>query len=153
MKIFGNKQKIQNLFLNSQKIFHITFENKLENYFIKNEVSKIKKNIIDFSINHDNNIFKNDDKKKLINELKENEKEKKYFNEINFLNNRIKKLEEILNKMKNDEYNIFLNKFKYVNLKKVNVNQIENNNIKIFNALFGINYSLKNYRFKKILNE
>ena len=153
MKIFGNKQKIQNLFLNSQKIFHITFENKLENYFIKNEVSKIKKNIIEFSINHDNNIFKNDDKKKLINELKENEKEKKYFNEINFLNNRIKKLEEILNKMKNDEYNIFLNKFKYVNLKKVNVNQIENNNIKIFNALFGINYSLKNNRFKKILNE
>ena len=50
--------------------------------------------------------------------------------------------------MKNDEYNIFLNKFKYVNLKKVNVNQIENNNIKIFNALFGINYSLKNNRFK-----
>jgi hypothetical protein len=83
--------------------------------------------------------------------LKENEKEKKYYKEINFLTNRIQQLEEFIYKMKNDEYNIYLNKFKYI--KKDNINKNENNNNKIFNALFGMNYSLKNNKFKNIINK
>jgi hypothetical protein len=150
-KLFNNNNKIQNLFLNSQKIFHVIFEKNIENNFIKNEVSKIKKNIIEYSINNDNNIFKIENKKKLIMKLKENEKEKKYYKEINFLTNRIQQLEEFINKMKNDEYNIYLNKFKYI--KKDNINKNENNNNKIFNALFGMNYSLKNNKFKNIINK
>ena len=150
-KLFNNNNKIQNLFLNSQKIFHVIFEKNIENNFIKNEVSKIKKNIIEYSINNDNNIFKIENKKKLIMKLKENEKEKKYYKEINFLTNRIQQLEEFINKMKNEEYNIYLNKFKYI--KNDNINKNENNNNKIFNALFGMNYSLKNNKFKNIINK
>ena len=149
-KLFNNKNnKIQNLFLNSQKIFHVIFEKNIENNFIKNEVLKIKKNIIEYSINNDNNVFKVENKKKLIMKLKEDEKEKKYYKEINFLTNRIQQLEEFINKMKNDEYNIYLNKFKYI--KKDNNNKNENINNKIFNALFGMNYSLRNNKFKNII--
>ena len=149
-KLFNNKNnKIQNLFLNSQKIFHVIFEKNIENNFIKNEVLKIKKNIIEYSINNDNNVFKVENKKKLIMKLKEDEKEKKYYKEINFLTNRIQQLEEFINKMKNDEYNIYLNKFKYI--KKDNINKNENINNKIFNALFGMNYSLRSNKFKNII--
>ena len=109
---------------------------KIENKKINSITQKIKDKINIYANTKDNKLFENKGKNKenLIQDLFEGEKEKKYMEDIILLNDRISKLDDLIFKLKNDEYLIFEEKMKLIdNKEKISKNLYE----KQYKALFG----------------
>ena len=110
---------------------------KIENKKINSITQKIKDKINIYANTKDNKLFENKGKKNreiLIQDLFEEEKEKKYMVDIIVLNERITKLDDLILKLKNEEYLIFEEKMKLIdNKEKISKNLYENK----YKALFG----------------
>jgi hypothetical protein len=109
---------------------------KIENKKINSITHKIKDKINIYAKTKDNKLFENKGKNKenLIQDLFDGEKEKKYMEDIILLNDRITKLDDLIFKLKNEEYLIFEEKMKLIdNKEKISKNLYE----KQYKALFG----------------
>jgi len=109
---------------------------KIENKKINSITQKIKDKINIYANTKDNKLFENKgkDRENLMQDLFEGEKEKKYMEDIIVLNDRITKLDDLIFKLKNEEYIIFEEKMKLIdNKEKISKNLYE----KQYKALFG----------------
>ena len=109
---------------------------KIENKKINSIAQKIKDKINIYANTKDSKLFENKGKNRenLIQDLFKGEKEKKYMEDIILINDRITKLDDLILKLKNEEYLIFEEKMKLIdNDEKISKNLYE----KQYKALFG----------------
>ena len=97
---------------------------------------KIKNKMNIYANTKDNKLFENEHKNRdnLMRYLIGEEKEKEYFKDIFVLRERTKRLDEIITKLKKEEYLIFEEKMKLYETKEKYIKRFYD---KIFNALFG----------------
>lgn len=106
----------------------------MEESEIKNIVLKNKKFIHQIAINKINLDEEKEDN--YLHSFMEQEKQKRYFYDIIQLNDRIKELDSFINKLIQEEINVFEDKIKFA--KKTNGENLDNFRDKVYNALFGI---------------
>ena len=133
--IFSNKriEQMQKLYVKYEDSTKNIITKKLEENEIKRIVSKHKKQIHQYAINK--NIC-DDEKDNLLHNFMKNESQKKYFDDIIQLNNRIKELNEFIDTLIKKEINILDDKIKFSKLRK-GEESIDDFREKVFNSLFG----------------
>ena len=112
-------------------------QDMLENMKIKEIVKELKKRIMKYSSEENESVkYKNDNKNEIIDHILShaNEKHKDYLQDVITLNERIKRVNDFIVKMRKEEFLIFEEKFKYGELKD---EKSKNFYDKVFNALFG----------------
>ena len=109
---------------------------KIEDKKLNDITLKIKKKINNYANTRDNKLFENKEKNRdnLIKCIFGEGKEKDYFEDIFLMSDRAKKLDEIIYKLKKEEYLIFLEKMKLYETKE-SISKLYY--VKIFSALFG----------------
>ena len=109
---------------------------KIENKKLNMITQKIKNKMNIYANTKDNKLFENEHKNRdnLMRYLIGEEKEKEYFKDIFVLRERTKRLDEIITKLKKEEYLIFEEKMKLYETKEKYIKRFYD---KIFNALFG----------------
>ena len=133
--IFSNKriEQMQKLYVKYEESSRNIITKKLEENEIKRIVLKHKKQIHQYAINK--NIC-DDEKDNLLHNFMKNESQKKYFDDIIQLNNRIKELNEFIDTLIKKEINILDDKIKFSKLRK-GEESIDDFREKVFNSLFG----------------
>ena len=133
--IFSNKriEQMQKLYVKYEDSTRNIITKKLEENEIKRIVLKHKKQIHQYAINK--NIC-DDEKDNLLHNFMKNESQKKYFDDIIQLNNRIKELNEFIDTLIKKEINILDDKIKFSKLRK-GEESIDDFREKVFNSLFG----------------
>ena len=116
---------------------------KIENKRLNVITNKIKNKMNIYANTRDNKLFENKVKNRdnLMKYVFGEGEEKEYFKDIYLLSDRAKNLDEIIHKLKNDEYLIFLEKMKLYEIKREKMSKYYS---KIYNALFGnTNFEIK----------
>ena len=134
--IISNKliHQMEKLYLKHEDSTKNLIEKKVEESEIKNIVLKNKKFIHQIAINKINLDEEKEDN--YLHSFMEQEKQKRYFYDIIQLNDRIKELDSFINKLIQEEINVFEDKIKFA--KKTNGENLDNFRDKVYNALFGI---------------
>ena len=126
--------QMEKLYLKHEDSTKNLIEKKVEESEIKNIVLKNKKFIHQIAINKINLDEEKEDN--YLHSFMEQEKQKRYFYDIIQLNDRIKELDSFINKLIQEEINVFEDKIKFA--KKTNGENLDNFRDKVYNALFGI---------------
>ena len=126
--------QMEKLYLKHEDSTKNLIEKKVEESEIKNIVLKNKKFIHQIAINKINLDEEKEDN--YLHSFMEQEKQKRYFYDIIQLNDRIKELDSFINKLIQEEINVFEDKIKFA--KKANGENLDNFKDKVYNALFGI---------------
>ncbi len=126
--------QMEKLYLKHEDSTKNLIEKKVEESEIKNIVLKNKKFIHQIAINKINLDEEKEDN--YLHCFMEQEKQKRYFYDIIQLNERIKELDSFINKLIQEEINVFEDKIKFA--KKANGENLDNFRDKVYNALFGI---------------
>ena len=126
--------QMEKLYLKHEDSTKNLIEKKVEESEIKNIVLKNKKFIHQIAINKINLDEEKEDN--YLHSFMEQEKQKRYFYDIIQLNDRIKELDSFINKLIQEEINVFEDKIKFA--KKANGENLDNFRDKVYNALFGI---------------
>ena len=136
---FLNRNYINNFHLKINKVDPLNkgIHEILENTKIEEISKELKKRIMKYS-SEENESFKRkyENKNEIISHLLShaNEKHKDYLQDVITLNERIKRVDDFISKMRKEEFLIFEEKFKFGELKD---EQSKNLYDKVFNALFG----------------
>ena len=124
---------MENLYLKHEDFTKITLEKKLEDNIIKNIVHENKTKLHQYAINK--NIFDEKKEENFFKIFMEHQKQKRYFDDIIQINNRIKELNNFINQLIKEETLIFENKIKFIKLRKEeSMNDFKD---KVSKALFG----------------
>ena len=126
--------QMEKLYLKHEDSTKNLIEKKVEESEIKNIVLKNKKFIHQIAINKINLDEEKEDN--YLHCFMEQEKQKRYFYDIIQLNDIIKELDSFINKLIQEEINVFEDKIKFA--KKANGENLDNFKDKVYNALFGI---------------
>ena len=122
-----------NLYLKHEDFTKIIFEKKVEDNIIKNIVHENKTKLHQYAINK--NIFDEKKEENFFKIFMEHQKQKRYFDDIIQINNRIKELNNFINLLTKEETLIFENKIKFTKLRKEeSMNDFKD---KVSKALFG----------------
>ncbi len=134
-EFFSNKfiEQMGNLYLKHEDFTKIIFEKKVEDNIIKNIVHENKTKLHQYAINK--NIFDEKKEENFFKIFMEHQKQKRYFDDIIQINNRIKELNNFINQLTKEETLIFENKIKFTKLRKEeSMNDFKD---KVSKALFG----------------
>jgi hypothetical protein len=134
-EFFSNKfiEQMGNLYLKHEDFTKIIFEKKVEDNIIKNIVHENKTKLHQYAINK--NIFDEKKEENFFKIFMEHQKQKRYFDDIIQINNRIKELNNFINLLTKEETLIFENKIKFTKLRKEeSMNDFKD---KVSKALFG----------------
>jgi hypothetical protein len=126
-------EQMGKLYLKHEEYSKIIFEKQLEEKDINNSVIKNKTKLHQYAINK--NIFDEKKEDNFFHIFMEHQKQKRYFDDIIQINNRIKELNIFINKLIKEQTLIFENKIKFIKLRKEeSLNDFKN---KVSKALFG----------------
>ena len=126
-------EQMGKLYLKHEEYSKIIFEKQLEEKDINNSVIKNKTKLHQYAINK--NIFDEKKEDNFFHIFMEHQKQKRYFDDIIQINNRIKELNNFINQLIKEETLIFENKIKFIKLRKEeSLNDFKN---KVSKALFG----------------
>ena len=134
-EFFSNKfiEQMGNLYLKHEDFTKIIFEKKVEDNIIKNIVHENKTKLHQYAINK--NIFDEKKEENFFKIFMEHQKQKRYFDDIIQINNRIKELNNFINQLTKEETLIFENKIKFTKIRKEeSMNDFKD---KVSKALFG----------------